>query len=357
MTSNVIELRPTVQDITTETLDAVQEQLDKYIVFPHKESRDAVALWVAHAWVFRAFDATPRLSVRSAEPGSGKSRVLDVVSELVPSPMNAAYITPGVMWRKIEHGNPTIMLDEADTIFGMSGSASSHRELRGIINAGHRSNGSVPRCVGAESVHEFSVFAPVAIAGIGRLPETIATRSVEVVMRKRREGDPSVEQFRLRFAQAELAVVKKQLDGWAKAAFKPLTMMLPDLPVANRDADVWEPLVCIGVLAGGEWEDRARAACLRMVKESADKPVTPGVLLLAAIKEVFGADESLDTGTLMDRLYSMPESPYIKGLFGSRDLARMLHEFGIKSQTIRVNGDPVRGYKSEAFQPAWDINL
>ena len=360
MSDNVIQLpakRPTVQGMTREALELVQEQFDRYIIFPSDEARDAVVLWTLHTHIFRAFDATPRLSVRSREPGSGKSRVLDVLEHLVPSPMNCAYLTPGVMWRKIEHGSPTILFDEADTVFGANGSSSSHRELRGIINAGHRSNGKIPRCVGAEGIHEFHVFSPVALAGIGRLPETIATRSVEIVMRKKQAGDRDVESFRIRFAQDDLANAKKKLEEWSKAAFKPLTLMMPELPVSERAADVWEPLICIAVMAGGDWAERGRKAAVALTKQAAEKPVTAGVQLLSDIRQAFRDDTVLDSGELLDRLHGQSEGRYVKGLFGTRDVARMVKEYGIKSQTIRVNGDPVRGYKREAFEHAWGAHL
>lgn len=360
MTSNVIQLpaaRPTVRDVTREALDAVQAEFDKYIVFPSDEARDAVVLWTLHAHIFRAFDATPRLSIRSREPGSGKSRVLDVLEHLVPNPMNAAYITPGVMWRKIEHGNPTMLLDEVDTIFGKAGSASSHRELRGIINAGHRSNGKVPRCVGAEDVKEFHVFGPVAMAGIGRLPETIATRSVEIVMRRRQPGDRETQTFRIRCAIDDLTNARKLVEEWSKAAFQPLTMMFPELPVSERAADVWEPLVCIGVMAGDEWEERARKACVTLTREAAEKPPTLAVQLLSDIREAFGTDDVLESGELADRLHNLEGGRYVRGLFGTRDIARMVKDYGIASKTVRVQGNPVRGYRREYFEAAWEAHL
>lgn len=342
--------RPTIEDVTGGALDLVGEVFDSHVVFPSAEARDAVVLWALHTHVCGSFDTTPRLSVRSKDPGSGKSLVLEVMEHVVPDPLLAVYLTPGVMWRKLEHGSPTILLDEADTIFGRAGSSSSHRELRGIINAGHRRGSTVPRCVGSEDVKEFHVFGPVAMAGLGRLPDTIASRSVEIVMRKRRASDPVVRPFRLRFAEPMLKRAFKACESWAGVASASLRVALPDLPVMNRDADVWEPLVAIADLAGEEWAARARRACKAL---TAQREVPVGVSLLADLRIVFGEDHAVGTDELVRRLRELPDSKWDHDTFTGRTLAKLLREFDVSSQAVRCDGVVVRGYKRDAVAAAW----
>lgn len=339
-----------VESATLVALDAVGDVFDAHVVFPSPEARDAVVLWALHTHVVGSFDTTPRLSVRSKDPGSGKSLVLEVLEHVVPNPLLAVYLTPGVMWRKLEHGSPTILLDEADTIFGRVGSASSHRELRGIINAGHRRGSTVPRCVGSEDVKEFRVFGPVAMAGLGRLPDTIASRSVEIVMRKRRVSDAPVRPFRLRFAEPMLKRARSACEAWAGVAAAPLRVALPDLPVMNRDADVWEPLVAIADLAGEEWGQRARRACKAL---TAQREVPVGVSLLADLRDAFGDDAAVATDELVRRLRELPDSRWDHDTFTGRVLAKLLREFDVASQAVRCGGAVVRGYKRDAVAAAW----
>lgn len=68
-------------------LDEVDALLTRFVVFPSEEARHAVALWCAHAHVLDAFETTPRLAFLSPEPGSGKTRALEIVELLVPSGM------------------------------------------------------------------------------------------------------------------------------------------------------------------------------------------------------------------------------------------------------------------------------
>jgi Protein of unknown function (DUF3631) len=346
--------KPQGPNATEVALDQVQEVFDEYVTFPSDEARDAVVLWVLHTHVFASFESTPRLSIRSTEPGSGKTRVLEVMEHLVPKAMNAVYVTPGVMWRSMEQGHPTMMLDEADTIFGKSGSGSAHRYLRGIINAGHRKGATVPRCVGSEDVKQFHVFGPVVLAGIGRLPETIANRSVEIVMRRRRKGDREIRPFRVKFAIPELRKAYENCEEWAQSAGMELDMSMPELPVKDRDADVWEPLVSIADMASEQWGKRARKACAALTADSKEKPVSLGARLLKDIHAVFGDAEQLFTWEVLDGLYRLDDSPWEPGEFDSRKLSRMLVEYGIAPSVMRKGKEVARGYKRADFIETWE---
>lgn len=60
-------------------LNEVEQFHRRFNVFPREAAYVAVALWDAHAHLLDAFDSTPRLAFLSPEPGSGKSRALEVV--------------------------------------------------------------------------------------------------------------------------------------------------------------------------------------------------------------------------------------------------------------------------------------
>ena len=83
------------------------------------------------------WESTPRLAFLSPEPGSGKSRALEVTELLVPRPVHAVNTTPAYLFRKVsdEAGLPTILFDEIDTVFGPR--AKENEDIRGMLNAGH----------------------------------------------------------------------------------------------------------------------------------------------------------------------------------------------------------------------------
>lgn len=344
-----------LEALTYEAITAVQHVFDTYVVFPSEEARDSVVLWTLHTWVYREFETTPRLSIRSTEYGSGKSLVLEIIAELGLNPLMAINLTPGVMWRTLDGGNVTILYDEVDTIFGKRGSSTSHQERRAIINAGHRANGKVPRCVGAEDVKNFHVFAPMALAGVGRLPESIATRSVEIVMRRRRAGDPEVKPFRLKFARDALNRAKRLCERWAdKAAFE-LRLSMPELPesIDNRKADVWEPLIAIADLAGEQWAQRSREAAVVLTKEASEEPPSIGVQLLTHLRTIFADHDSRWTHELLGELHTMEDSPWTPRNLTPRTLAKLMGEYGIEPVMIRRGDRTARGYYRDDFTQPW----
>lgn len=338
-----------LREDTRTALDAVGEVLDTYVAFPSPEARDAVVLWIAHAHVYDSFESTPRLSVVSTEPGSGKSRVLELIEHMTPKPLYALNITPGVLWHEIENVSPTVLLDEVDTIFGKEGSGSAHTTLRSILNGGYRKGATVPRLHGrGGDVKRYQIFCPVAMAGIGRLPDTIRTRSVEIPMRKRRE-DQEVRPFRLKFAQDAMHHARVLLEDWALDAGDMLELAMPDLPVSDRDADVWEPLIAISELAGPDWVERAHRAC-QVLTEARDGGAkakkTPGMRLLSDLAEVFDAP-SVATATLLSRLrergWKLEPKP----------LAHMLREYGVSPCTVVVDDARAKGYKRSDLEEVW----
>src|SRR5690606_31975033 len=103
-------------------------------------------------------------------------------------------------------------------------------------------------------------FAMAIIGGIGDMPDTIEDRAVVISMRRRAPGE-QVAAWRSRRAIPELRAIRDQLHEWVRSHLSGLEDAEPDVPAEDRAADVWEPLVAIADLAGGDWPERARHAC------------------------------------------------------------------------------------------------
>jgi hypothetical protein len=234
------------------SLRRVHEFLGRFVVYPSIHAHVAHTLWIAHAHLMHRWDTTPRIAFLSPEPASGKSRALEVSELLVPCPVMAVNVSPAYLFRKVgaEEG-ATILFDEIDTVFGPK--AKENEELRALLNAGHRRGAVAGRCIarGKEIVtEEISAYAPVAVAGLGWLPDTILSRSVIVRMR-RRAANEQVEPFRHRHIRPEGESIRYRLDLWAHQ-LTATEIVWPELPaeIRDRDADVWEPLIAVADLAG-----------------------------------------------------------------------------------------------------------
>jgi len=135
-------------------------------------------LWIAHTHAMEAWESTPRIAFLSPEPASGKTRALEVMEPLVPRPVEAVNVSPAYLFRKVasEDGRPTILFDEADTVFGPK--AKENEEIRGLLNAGHRKGAVAGRCVvygNQVKTEEIPAYCALALAGLGGLPDTIIT--------------------------------------------------------------------------------------------------------------------------------------------------------------------------------------
>ncbi|MGM9335607.1 DUF3631 domain-containing protein [Streptomyces murinus] len=340
----------------------------RFNVFPSEAAYVAVALWDAHAHLLDCFDSTPRLAFLSPEPGSGKSRALEIVETLAPQPMTAVNASAAALFRAVSgpNGRPTILFDEIDTIFGPK--AGDNEELRGFLNAGHRRTGVTYRCIGDggnQTVQAFPSYCAVALAGLGSLPDTIMTRSVIIRMRRRARNE-KVEPFRARIHEAEGHKLRDRLAQWTEQAREQVVDSWPEMPegVTDRPADVWEPLLAIADAAGGDWPERARAACVTLVTASkANDKGSLGVRLLTDLRDhVMVGIDRLPTVAILDRLNAMDDAPWAD-LHGkpldNRRLSRMLAEYmtadnePITSRNIKTAGSVLKGYYAADLSDAW----
>ncbi|MEV5602273.1 DUF3631 domain-containing protein [Streptomyces sp. NPDC052299] len=341
-------------------LDDLRAAIGRYVVLPSVEALSAVTLWVAASHIQPALQHAPRLAVVGPTKGCGKSRVLDVLHETVHQPMMTVNTSPAVVFRVIGKNPPTLLVDEADTIFGPK--AGDKEDLRGLLNAGHQRNRPAWRISGPEhKPTAFPTFAMAALAGIGDLPDTIMDRAVVLRMQKRKPGE-RIAPFRSRYSVPELNALRNRLTAWLAPLRSTAGGLVPRMPVEDRAADTWEPLVIVADLAGGHWPSRARAACLAMTRNEVvqDEQTTLKTRLLRDIRRVFeqqGDTRAMRSHDLLAALVQDAEAPWAeygtKGL-NAYHLANLLRDFGVAPANHRFeNGRQAKAYTRNQFLDAW----
>ena len=120
-------------------LDELRQALTRYVALPSPEAADAIVLWIAATHAAQAWNCAPRLDITSPVKRCGKSRLLDIIEATCHHPLITVNISPAALVRSISEDPPTLLLDEADTVFGPK-AADNHEDLRGILNAGHSRN-------------------------------------------------------------------------------------------------------------------------------------------------------------------------------------------------------------------------
>ena len=185
-------------------------------------------------------------------------------------------------------------------------------------------------------------------------------RSIVIRMRRRTFSE-TVAPFRTRDADA-LQPLLKRLASWAGAVADQARDMDPAMPVDDRAADTWEPLVTVADLADGHWPSIAREACRVLTRREADRPQEDDYpsRLLVDVHAAFlaaGNPDVLSTQELIGHLCADEESPWPtyqnKGL-SPRYLQMLLRDFDIGSKNYRfAHRGQAKGFARTQFLDAW----
>lgn len=326
----------------------------------------AVGLWSLFTYVTDSFDVAPYLDVSSPVRECGKTRLFEVLELVVREPRRCTGHTEATLFRMIEAEHPTLLLDEIDTTFGKD--PKLYAGIRGVLDEGHRRGGRVPRMVGEGSKMQlkyFDVFGPKAFAGIGTLPETVASRSIPIRLH-RKPRSVSLERFRPRRARADTAEIREAAQEWAGHVRDGLTDVEPELPeeLSDRQWDLWEPLFAIADLADYGADARTAAVALHA---GAYSEASAGLLALEHVREIFNGHDRMATADLLRALVTRDDGPWARWWAHDVDadhikspaskLARLLRPFDVEPKQLKIDGRNERGYEAAAFETAWERYL
>lgn len=324
-----------------------------------------LALWVIHTHALAAADLTPYLSIASAEKQSGKTRLLEVLKLLVANPWFTGRTSAAALVRKIASEGPTLLLDETDATFKQNQEYTE--ALRGILNSGYARGGCATLCVGKGSeqhVEDFPTFGAKALAGIGRLPDTLSDRSIPIALKRKMPGT-QVERFRRRQVEPKGRALARKCASWVQEHLEVLTKSRPELPecLSDRRQDVVEPLLAIADQAAGDWPSRARMAIAQIFDGPGAEDQSIRVQLLTDIRRVFDERQAdrIATDDLIEDLAKFESSPWAElnhgKLVSRHGLSRLLKPFQIAPQVMRMEDKTPRGYRREQFEEAWSVYL
>jgi hypothetical protein len=382
-------------------LDELAAVMRRFAVLPIW-GPETLALWTLHTYAYELRDVTAYLGLESPEKRCGKTTVLGILRKLVARPVVASNISPSAFFRVIEQMRPTLLIDEADTIL------QGNDQLRGILNAGYsqetafvyRTKGGVGNFkpanqylglredsaagqagenskgkfqdsgaqlpndeegLTASRVARYSCWCPKVMAAIGRLPETLADRCVLVRMHRKRP-----EEVCERLRRLEPVDLIRRCKRFVAENAAAITGARPEVPegLNDRAADIWEPMLALADLAGGEWPRLAREAATALSAQAQEG--SPVGTLLFDLFYIFAASgqERVFSRDLVDGLnFGFKERPWmhLPGLRANAErpkvtevwLARQLRPYGIRSSTLRLADKVGRGYLKKEMEEAF----
>jgi hypothetical protein len=336
-------------------LDAIAATFTRYLALP-THGHTLLALWVLHTYTFAAWFTSPFLAITTPAKRCGKTLLLIVLGALVPRRLFASNVTPAVLFRTIDKYNPTLLIDEADTFIR------ENDELRGVLNSGHTKTTAVAiRAVGKDfDPRAFSTWCPKAICLIGRLPDTLGDRAIEIAMR-RRTAIERIERLRQDRIEGECSDIRRQAARWADDHLVGLQDADPAVPptLHDRAADCWRPLLSLADRVGADWPTRAREAAKAIsgaIEDETDQLVA--VLALADVRTIFGLKQQLSSADIVQALQALESRPWAtwgkdhRGLT-THALGRLLKDFKIHPIKIRFGSETANGYTRRMFEDAW----
>jgi hypothetical protein len=361
-------------------LDEIEGLLRRFVVLP-KWAPETLALWIVHTYAFLLRDITTYLGIESPEKRCGKTTLLSVMGELVNRPVVASNISSPAFFRVIQETQPTLLIDEADTFL------QGNDELRGILNSGYTKKTSFVWRVASEGASsqirnqnveirnkdeeirseagirggaarsergnvlaKFSCWCPKAMAAIGRLPDTLADRCIVIRMQRKR-GDEACERLR----SLEPTVLKRKCVRFVMDHEAAIAEAKPAIPLSlnDRAADIWEPLLTLADLAGGEWPEKARQAAMSLSASSQESNPIASLLLDIYVIFTLLKRDRLFTREMMDGLNSSLDRPWGEMRNGKEIdelwLAQRLRPYGIRPRTMRIGEKRAKGYYQEDF--------
>ena len=347
---------------TADLLDELVSGVSRHVVLSIS-AVDAIALWIAHTWVYVRFEHTPRLAITSPTRRCGKSTLLDVLAATCFRALKTDNVTTAAIFRIIEALRPlTLLIDEADSFLTRSD------ELRGVLNSGCERSGLVIRVEEQDGKYvavPFATYAPAALAAIRDLPSTLNDRSVPI-RPQRKAAHETVVRLRALGARAALAELARKLARWAADEIDALALD-PPIPdeFGDREGDIAVPLLAIADLAGPAWADRGRRALLQLWGlRPAEEGEEAGTLPLEDLRTLFVDRRAsrLPTREIIVALARLEERPWPEWCRGKTirpwQLAALLRPFGIHSRDLKLTGGQVlKGYDRSDFEDTWNRYL
>ena len=338
--------------------DEISKVILTYIVLD-PEQADAATVWVAHTYLTDVFDVSPIAIINAPERACAKTLFQSLLGMMAYRPLPASNASLSALFRAIEHWQPTLMVDEADTFFR------DNAELHGMVNAGYKRGGYVLRSESTGDSFEprmFSVYGPKSIAGIAlerHLPDSTLSRGIVFCMRRKL---PHEKVERMRNADKSVfARLGSQLAKFAMDYAHQVRMAHPHLPteLSDRAQDNWEPLLMIASCAGKQWVERITTAAIKMSADG-EPAASNANELLSDIREVLAkwTPKTITTVNLIDKLcdnQDMGWANYNRGRpLTARQLAKQLDIYGIKPKTVRQPGNKTpKGYELAQFEDAF----
>ncbi|HLY75931.1 MAG TPA: DUF3631 domain-containing protein [Planctomycetota bacterium] len=261
-----------------EPLTSTRLFLDR-VVYAKDHQKNILALTFAASHALNSFNTMPRVLVRSREPMSGKTTVLDAAMMLCQNGWMADPTIFALRSKFAEPEQPTLILDELSKFFGENGLRGRGNPLYKPLVEGYRKSATFSMSVDRTAV-DVSGYCLAVLAGLGTAaPRDLITRAIPIDMRPMPLG-MQLEDTLDDGVQADGIRLREQLHDWAQKAAsldilsrfaRESSRQHPKL--TGRKLQVWGPPAAMARAAGGPWPRYFMEAFTALALDVSEKPV------------------------------------------------------------------------------------
>ncbi len=337
----------------TNLVDSVAAFIERFVFIKDKQVYRLLALWVIQTHLYKEFEYTGYIFAHSPEPGSGKSRLLEILDLLVANSSGLLYKpTDAVLFRTADE--MTQLLDEVDSWMNAE-------HLRAILNAGFHRGAKVLRNEqqnkGKWKPIPFPVYGPRALAGIGLgiLHGTTKDRTFIIPMVKQTLAERR-EKFRSRKVKPEADQLREDIGAWVSqnrslivAEYDDAETALPYIAhLHDRTIDIVEPLAAIlEVLHSGAPQVNDRRIelleAVNLTRDDGEEFLTDHRILRELARLTTSQDRLVGSASELAAKCGLSPAPT------EYEMGETLRRYGFESRSIRI-GESVR-YRYELTQP------
>ena len=323
----------------------IARRIDRYVYFPEEYRQGHIAtlsVWVLMTYLFRAFPAVPYLYF-SGPLGSGKTRAMEALAQLSWRPLTASSLTGPTLFRGRHATGGAFFLDEAER---MQEDSPEIADLRSMLLAGYKRGGTAKRLEPVGDTYRmvsFDVYGPTVLACIKGLPAALSSRCITLRMMRAPKGEPRTKTS-IDDNPEEQQDIVDGLHCWAlEHGYAAATCDIDSHGLANRDAELWMPLLRIASHTGddGLVELLAKHASEMVAASAGDKAPDADPVFLSALYRLRRRGELPTPNDVLDEAREIEQGCFES--FRPRGLSNVLKNYDIT--TDRSNGKRV--YRTE----------
>jgi hypothetical protein len=227
-----------------EVYEAITEYLKRFVYHDDPRALSLLVLFTMASYLHSLFEALPLLLI-TGERATGKTRLVELLSELGFNGQLRGSLTPAALARHVQRDQPLLCLDEAEDL----GPSRRHQEIFRLLRAMYRRSGSREVCGAGGTSAVFNLFCPVILINIMGVDDALRDRIIEIQSTPRAG---SVDRFRLHEQRDTLQGLRDKLYHFACAYVGEVYEDYHTCPqvavISDRTEELWLPIFTLATV-------------------------------------------------------------------------------------------------------------